>query len=356
MNPTAPLFRPFEVGTLSLKNLVVMAPMTRALSPEGVPGPDVAAYYRRRAEGGVGLIITEGTTIDHPAAAAQPNVPQFHGEAALAGWTRVVEEVHAAGGKIIPQLWHVGMARKPGALPNPEVAPVGPNNLTDAQVTSLIAAYGKAAGEAKRLGFDGLEIHGAHGYLIDQFFWDKTNARSDRFGGGLVGRAKFAVEIVKACRAAVGPGFPIVFRFSQWKSTDYQARLASHPQDLGRLLEPLVLAGTDVFHCSTRRFWEPEFAGSPLNLAGWTKKMTGKPTITVGSVGLDGEFTELFKNGTGAETAGLDDLLHRLAAKEFDLVAVGRALISNPNWVELIRTGKQSELKAFEKAQLATLA
>ena len=356
MNPTAPLFRSFEVGTLSLKNRVVMAPMTRALSPGGVPGPDVAAYYRRRAEGGVGLIITEGTTIDHPAAAAQPNVPEFHGEAALAGWGKVVEEVHAVGGKIIPQLWHVGMARKPGAEPHPEAAPVGPNNLTEAQVTALIASFGKAAGEAKRLGFDGVEIHGAHGYLIDQFFWDKTNARSDRFGGGLVGRTKFGVEIVKACRAAVGPGFPIVFRFSQWKADDYQARLASHPQDLGRLLEPLVLAGVDVLHCSTRRFWEPEFAGSPLNLAGWTKKMTGKPTITVGSVGLDGEFMELFKAGAGAETAGLDDLLERLAAKEFDLVAVGRALISNPNWVELVKAGKLEELRAFEKDHLATLA
>jgi len=356
MNPTTPLFRTFEVGTLSLKNRVVMAPMTRALSPGGVPGPDVAAYYRRRAEGGVGLIITEGTTIDHPAAADQPNVPEFHGDAALAGWGKVVEEVHAVGGKIIPQLWHVGMARKPGAQPHPEAAPVGPNNLTEAQVTSLINAYGKAAGEAKRLGFDGVEIHGAHGYLIDQFFWDKTNSRSDRFGGGLVGRTKFGVEIVKACRAAVGPGFPIVFRFSQWKAIDYAARLASHPQDLGRLLEPLVLAGVDVLHCSTRRFWEPEFAGSPLNLAGWTKKMTGKPTITVGSVGLDGEFMELFKEGAGAETAGLDELLERLAAKEFDLVAVGRALISNPDWVDLVKSGRTAELKAFEKAHLASLA
>lgn len=356
MNPTAPLFRPFEVGTLSLTNRVVMAPMTRALSPGGVPGPDVAAYYRRRAQGGVGLIITEGTTIDHPAAAAEPNVPEFHGEAALAGWAHVVAEVHAEGGKIIPQLWHVGMARKPGAQPHPEAPPVGPNNLTDAQVTALIAAYAKAAGEAKRLGFDGVEIHGAHGYLIDQFFWDKTNSRSDRFGGGLVGRAKFAVEIVKACRAAVGPGFPIVFRFSQWKAIDYQARLASHPQDLGRLLEPLVLAGVDLFHCSTRRFWEPEFAGSPLNLAGWTKKMTGKPTITVGSVGLDGDFMEVFKTGAGAENTSLDDMLERLAAKEFDLVAVGRALISNPDWVELVRSGKTEDLRAFEKSHLATLA
>src|SRR3984885_1315790 len=102
------LFRPFQVKGLTLANRIVMAPMTRSHSPEGVPGDDVAAYYRRRAEGGVALIITEGTFVDHPVAGFDPRVPRFHGEHSLAGWRRVAEQVHAAGGRIFPQLWHVG--------------------------------------------------------------------------------------------------------------------------------------------------------------------------------------------------------------------------------------------------------
>jgi 2,4-dienoyl-CoA reductase-like NADH-dependent reductase (Old Yellow Enzyme family) len=116
MHPaTAALFTPFTLGNLTLANRIVMAPMTRNHSPDGVPGDDVVAYYRRRAEHGVGLIMTEGTVIDHPASSSSPRVPWFHGDAALAGWARVATAVHAAGGRIMPQLWHVGMARKPGS-------------------------------------------------------------------------------------------------------------------------------------------------------------------------------------------------------------------------------------------------
>jgi len=221
----SPLFAPLQVKSLALANRIVMAPMTRNHSPGGVPGSDVVEYYRRRAAHGVGLIITEGTVIAHPAASSNPRVPRFHGEDALSGWARVSQAVHQAGGKIIPQLWHVGAARKPGSEPNPEAPPVGPSGLdltgaklgeplTDQAVADLIEAYAGAAGDAKRLGFDGIELHGAHGYLIDQFFWQRTNRRDDRYGGDAVGRTRFAVEIVKACRRRTSPDFPIVLRFS----------------------------------------------------------------------------------------------------------------------------------------------
>ena len=107
------LFQPFRHKGLSLKNRIVMAPMTRSFSPEGVPGADVAEYYRRRATGEVGLILSEGTAIARPSAKNDPRVPDFHGGAALAGWKTVIDTVHAAGGKMGPQLWHVGAARKP---------------------------------------------------------------------------------------------------------------------------------------------------------------------------------------------------------------------------------------------------
>ncbi|WP_341282114.1 NADH:flavin oxidoreductase [Paenibacillus sp. FSL H8-0537] len=366
MSSIQSLFKPFSAGPLSLPNRVVMAPMTRGFSPNGVPGEDVVAYYRRRAENGVGLIVTEGTLINHPAATDNPNIPNFHGEAALNGWAKVVEAVHAAGGKIVPQIWHVGTTRKVGSHPNPEALPIGPSGitaegevvnepLTEAEIKDVVAAYAQAAADAKRIGFDGIELHGAHGYLIDQFFWEKTNKRTDRYGGDMLSRTRFAVEIIEACRQAVGPDFPIIIRISQWKSSEYTAKLASTPEELGQFLAPLVEAGVDIFHCSTRRFWEPEFEGSELNFAGWTKKLTGKPTITVGSVGLDGDFMSLFTEGKGAENANVDDLASRLDTGEFDLVAVGRALLVDPAWADKVQGGRQDELIPFTPAALQTL-
>lgn len=348
------LFKPFAAGKLTLSNRIVMPPMTRGFSPGGVPGENVAAYYRRRAENEVGLIITEGTMINHPAATNDPNVPNFHGEAALNGWAQVVKEVHEAGGKIIPQIWHIGMKRESGALPHPEARSIGPSGLdltgaqvaepmTESEIADVIEAYAQAAANAKQLGFDGVELHGAHGYLIDQFFWEKTNKRSDRYGGGLEERARFAVEAIKACRLAVGADFPIVLRFSQWKMDDYAAKLAETPDQLDRFLALLVDAGVDLFDCSTRRFWEPEFAGSELNLAGWTKKLTGKPTITVGSIGLEDPY------------ANFDELVERLEREEFDLVAIGRALLSDPAWAVKVREERRDGIVPYTNEILKTL-
>ena len=208
------LFKPFSLKSLSLKNRIAMAPMTRSFSPEGIPTEDVASYYRRRAQGGTGLIITEGTTINDPVATIDGKVPKIHGEQSLAGWENVVKEVHAVGGKIMPQLWHVGMARNPKKAPFPELPSVGPSGLlapgkqvaeplTVAQIHNLIESFASAAADAKRVGFDGIEIHGAHGYLVDQFFWSGTNQRTDEWGGSYENRIKFPLEIVKKVREGV---------------------------------------------------------------------------------------------------------------------------------------------------------
>ncbi len=361
--PYSPLFTPARLGTLTVPNRIVMAPMTRGKSPGGVPGQDVAAYYRRRAEHGVGLIITEGTGIDHPAALSLPDVPQFHGRAALEGWRFVAEEVHRAGGRIMPQLWHVGTARKPGH----GAPPVGPSGLdvqgericeplSESEIAAIVEAYASAAADAARLGFDGIELHAAHGYLIDQFFWALTNRRTDRYGGDIGARARFAVEVIRACRRAVGPEFPLVLRFSQWKIAAYDAKLASSPAELERFLAPLAEAGIDAFHCSTRRFWEPEFAGSPLNLAGWTRKLTGRTVITVGSVGLDNDFVAGLFARESAGNSGLERIAAMVERGEVDLVAVGRALLVDPAWAEKLRAGRFEELEPFTPEALAALS
>jgi 2,4-dienoyl-CoA reductase-like NADH-dependent reductase (Old Yellow Enzyme family) len=204
-----------------------------------------------------------------------------------------------------------------------------------------------------------VELHGAHGYLIDQFFWGATNTRDDRWGGDTLPlRARFAVELLKAVRAAVGPDFPVIIRLSQWKQQDFGFRLAPTPDELAAWLQPLADAGADLFHCSQRRFWEAEFpeidGAEGLNFAGWARKLTGRPTITVGSVGLSGEFVAGMQGET-SRPASLDGLLARLARDEFDLVAVGRALIVDPDWPAKVRDGRFDALNDYTPQALGTL-
>ena len=172
----SPLFEPVEIAGLSLPNRLVMAPMSRYFCQDGIPHQGVADYYRRRVEGGIGLILSEGTYINHPSAECYEGVPRFHG-AALKGWKLVIDTVHAAGGKMMPQLWHVGSFRQPGMAPDPSVPGFGPSAtvnpaiegavpshaMTESDIADVISAYANAAADAQRLGFDGVELHGAHG-------------------------------------------------------------------------------------------------------------------------------------------------------------------------------------------------
>ncbi|MDX9750483.1 MAG: NADH:flavin oxidoreductase, partial [Flavobacteriales bacterium] len=360
------LFAPFKLRSLELKNRFVMAPMTRSFSPNGVPGADVAAYYRRRAQAGVGLILSEGTVIDRPSSSNDPDVPHFHGEAALAGWKHVIDEVHAAGGKMGPQLWHMGVMPPHKSGWTPPAPFEGPSDrinaektngraMTESDIADTIAAFGRAARDAQRLGFDMVELHGAHRYLIDQFFWEATNTRTDRYGGAtLAERTRFAAEVIREVRRQVGTEMVVQVRLSQWKPTAYDNKLAATPQEMESWLTPLIDAGAGILHCSQRRFWEPEFAGSDLNFAGWAKKLTGVPTITVGSVGLSGEFTAAFRGDNSTPTP-LDELVRRFDRGDFDLVAVGRALLMDPQWMNKVREGRTDELLGFSKEALMEL-
>ena len=312
------------------------------------------------------MILSEGTVIERGSSANEPDIPHFYGPQALAGWQHVVESVHRAGGAMGPQLWHMGLMddHVSGWLPStPFEGPSGLDRrghpkghpMTDAAIADTIAAFGQAALSARQLGFDCIELHGAHGYLIDQFFWALTNRRTDKYGGQhLSERTRFAVEVIQEVRRQVGDEFAIIMRLSQWKPDDYAYQLATSPAELEGWLTPLVAAGVDLFHCSQRRFWEPSFAGSDLNFAGWAKKVSGQGTITVGSVGLTGEFLSGLQ-GASAEPRALDELLRRLERGDFDLVAVGRPLLAGPNWAQKIRENRTGELKGFTKESLTRL-
>ena len=364
--PLAPLYRPFEVKSLRLRNRFALAPMTREMSPDGVPTTENAAHYRARAEGGVALLITEGTYIGGEASGHKRTVPHFTEDAAD-GWRQVVAAAHSEGAAIVPQLWHVGALRGTASPLNAGVPPQSPSGIdldgqpladpmTTLEIEGVIARFVDAAALAQQIGFDGIELHGAHGYLLDEFIWERTNKRSGRYGD----RMAMPVEVVKAVRSAVGEDFAIVFRFSQWKADRYNERIATTPTELENILLPLADAGVDVFHASTRRHWLPEFPreDSTLSLAGWTKRITGKAVITVGSVGVNTEF-----RGAGAAAEKIpvvirESLQERIVylaeqfeAGEYDVVALGRALIADPLWVQKMRAGDFAQIIPFDRKQ-----
>lgn len=376
------LFEPINIGHLRLRNRIVMAPMTRSFSPGGIPGAGVEDYYRRRAENDVGLIVTEGIGVDHPGAIGagsmgEDDMPLLHGDAALARWRTVTDQVHAAGGVIFPQLWHQGVMRADFTGPYPDAPSQRPSGIwgpddrfntalpdylakmlpptrpmTESDIGDAITAFGRSAANAKAVGFDGIAIHGAHGYLLDAFFWKETNLRTDTWGGDLVSRARFGIEVVKAIRAAVGD-MPIMFRYSQWKQQDYDAKLAQTPEELEQLLGALADAGVDIFDASTRYYHHPAFDGSALTLAGWTRKLTGKPTMAVGGIGLDNELKNSFAGEVGAVN-NVPDVERRIEAGEFDLVGVGRSLIADPAWAEKVRASEP--FLPFHPRVLASIA
>ncbi len=363
---TNPLFTPFKCKGLELPNRIVMAPMTRSFSPGGVPGQNVIDYYSRRAAADVGLIITEGTPPDRAGATGTPNVPNFYKKDALEGWGNVLKSVHGAGGRIAPQIWHEGLMRKPGTGPNPDAPSDSPSGIThrgkqvakassDSDIADMIMSYGRAAAQASSMGFDAMEIHGAHGYLIDEFFWDVMNKREDKYGGDFLERTRFAHDVISEVKKHMREDMPLILRWSQWKQQDYTAKLAKTPYELEAFIGLLADAGVDIFHCSTRRFWEAEFGGSDLNLAGWVKKLSGKPTIVVGSVGLSGDFVNALVKAETSQPANLDGLLERMDRGEFDLVAVGRALLKDPEWASKIKDGRHDELLEYKPEDMGVL-
>ncbi len=358
-----PLFAPLTVSSLNLTNRFAMAPMTRDKSPNGIPNAENVEHYRARARGGVGLIITEGTYIRAAAAGPSTNVPRFYGEGAD-GWRAIAEAVHAEGSAIIPQLWHTGAARGASPTFDPDVPSVSPSGLdlsgeplgrelTAADLDEIVRGFAESALLAKNLGFDGVELHGAHGYLLDEFLWERTNRRNDAYGGTIARRPVFPAQIVAAVREAVGPDFAIVYRYSQWKASNYDAQIADNPGELETLLTPLADAGVDLFHVSTRRHWVPGFrtsASDPTGLAGWTKKVTGKPVITVGSVGVETVFHAENDLPTESSRKRLNYLLEQFDRGEFDSVALGRALLADPAWVAKFRAGNAEDIIPFDRS------
>ena len=365
----ASLFTPARVGGLVLRNRFVMPAMQRGFMQDGAPTARMVDYLRRCAAGGVGLIISESTSPDHPSAYWQPMMGRLE-PATLAAWRAVIEAVHGQGAHFLLQLWHPGALRKVAQdhplAAHPAWSPSGliqggrPHGLamTGADLQELQAAYVLAAQRAQDLGADGVEVHAAHGYLLDQFLWADTNRREDEYGGGtLVQRARYPAQLVAAIRAAVGAKFVISFRFSQFKEVDYGATVAADPADLGAMLCLLRQAGVDLFNVSSRRFFKPEWPASArpdFTIAEWVRSMTDAPVMTCGSVGLNVEmFANLFDEEEPSELTlerDLKFLAERVRRGTLDLVGVGRMHIANNDFVDKVRAGRYRDLALFNKA------
>lgn len=363
----APLFEPLRLGPLTLRNRFAMPAMQIGLTENCGPGERAIDYLRARAEGGVGLVFSESCAPDHPSAYWQPGFCVLNADTRL-GWARMVEAIKGAGAAFMIQLWHPGSQRLPikgfTHADSPTLSPSGlvqagrenGRAMSAAELDDIAAAFLRAAEQAKALGADGIELHGAHGYLLDQFLWAETNQREDGFGGeGVDERARFPLALVSAIRAACGPHFAISLRFSQFKEVDYGAKVFASPAELERFGQLAKAAGVDVLNVSSRRFTRPEWPElePELGIAGWARRLSGLPVMTTGSVGLTSDvFADLFdKQDPGLRLVGdLAELARRMDLGEFDLVGVGRMHIANPDFVARIAAGEADQLRLYQKA------
>ena len=364
------LFQPITIAGLTLTNRFVMPGMQRGWCVEGQAPQRLADYYAARARGGVQLIMTECIAVDHPSATRTRKYGRL-AEDTADGWARCVDAVHEAGGQFFPQIGHDGallatpdgdyFATVPVLSPSGLMKPgtVVGNPATIADLEAVRDAFVRSARIAKRIGADGVEIHACHGYLLDQFLWAGTNVRDDQYGGPEVGdRVRFPAEVVRAVRDEVGSDFVISLRFSQWKLQDYTARVATTPEELSIMLRAFEDAGVDLFHASTRRFGDPEWPESDLGLAGWARKLSGKPVIAVGGVGLTVDMVETFsgKDTNASPDINFPALAKRFNAHEFDLIAIGRSNIADPDWVAKVRDGRPDFIRQFKLADLGDVA
>lgn len=363
----APLFAPLAVRGVTLRNRFVMPAMQIGFTENCGPSLRTVDYLRDRAKGGAGLIFSESCAPDHPSGYWQAAFCVMNAET-RGRWAQLCDAVKSAGAAFAIQLWHPGGQRRPvegfAHADAPTLSPSGllaadregGRAMTADEMDDLAAAYVRAAEDAMAIGADGVEVHAAHGYLMDQFLWAETNVREDGYGGASIeDRARYPLRIAAALRDAIGPDALLSFRFSQFKEVDYGARVFATPDELARFARLARETGIDMFNVSSRRFAKAEWPEEDpsLGIAGWTRKLSGLPVMTTGSIGLSKDmFADLFENEDPALAiaADLAELVRRFEGGEFDLVGVGRMHIANADFVTKVREGRLDELKLYNKA------
>ena len=345
------LFSARSIGPVRLRNRVAVAPMTRtSATADGRATEKMVQYYASFARGGFGLIITEGTYTDETHSQGYAHQPGIANQAQAIAWRAVADAVHTAGAPIFVQLMHAGALAQANRFRNETIAPSAikprgqqlslyggsgyypmPRGITPEEIKEVIEGVASAAARAREVGFDGIELHGANGYLIDQFLTDYTNRRVDEYGGSTRNRMRFAVEVLRAVRQVVGPNYPVGIRISQSKVNDPSHQWAGGEADATVIFRSLVESGADFIHVTGRDATEPAF-GSGATLAALAKRRGGVLVIA---------------NGKLEEPRGAEALLE---AQEADIVSLARSALANTDWPNRVAQGRP--LEPFNYAML----
>ncbi|AKS34612.1 tRNA-dihydrouridine synthase [Mycolicibacterium goodii] len=358
MSSAHPALSSARLGTIELDNRLAVAPMTRvSASPDGTPTAAMADYYAEFARGGFGLVITEGTYTDMTHSQGYLNQPGLATDDHVAGWRPVTDAVHAAGVPIVAQLMHAGALSQgnshgvatiaPSAVP-PHGSPLAeyggsgawptPREMSAADIEAVVAGFADAAVRARAAGFDGVEIHAANGYLLDQFLTTYTNHRTDQYGGDVTNRIRLTAQIAAAVRAEVGPDFLVGVRLSQTKVNDFHYRWPGGTHDAQVIFTALADTGVDYLHIASegRDFIEGARLDDGRTITGVARQVTGLPVIANGGMHDPGQAGRVLDGGHA------------------DVLSIGRGALANPDLPQRLSTG--DPLEGFDHAMLSPMA
>lgn len=354
---TLPLLAPGHIGKAALKNRLVVAPMTRVTaSEEGIASDRMKTYYADFARGGFGLVISEGIYIDRAWSQTYAFQAGLTSAEQVAGWRKITDAVHQHNGSIFAQIQHSGALSQgnhflAGTVAPSAVRPVGkqmtfyrgegeypvPRELSEDEIQDIISSFSDAASYAVfDAGFDGVEIHGANGYLLDQFFTDYTNLRTDRWGGDIAGRLQLSLEVIKSVKQRVGQAIPVGIRISQGKVNDFFHKWANGEEDARVVFTLLAESGIDYLHLTEFEAWQPAFPDNPLSLVELARKYAPQLTIMA--------------NGSLHDPSRAQQVMESGA----DFIALGRGALANHDWPERVATGKA--IQTFDSAILGPIA
>lgn len=331
------VLEPFELHGLRLRNRIAVAAMSRMqANADGTVSQDMPGYYARYAANGAGLVIAEATSTDDVAAPAYFNQPSLATDAHVEGWSRVTREVHDAGGVVFAQLQHGGRLAEPGLNRLHLCASDGcaagntwqtgkPNAparaATPGEIDAIVEGFAQSARRACEAGFDGVELHGARGYLLDAFLSASTNHRTDAYGGSLEGRLRLPLRVVAAVRAAIG-GKPLPYNLSLYKMDDTAYQPSGGADEIRTIAQSLAAAGVDILHVTTRRVLRAEPWGEPLAKT----VRDAVPHLTV------------IANGRIETLADAQEVLQSTGC---GMVSIARAWLANPDFIRVSLEGKE---------------
>jgi 2,4-dienoyl-CoA reductase-like NADH-dependent reductase (Old Yellow Enzyme family) len=354
---TSALFMPIVIKGHAFKNRLSVAPMTRVTATQdGRATETMARYYERFARGGFGAVSTEGIYTDQAFSQGYVHQPGMTDEAQASAWKPVVSGIKAHGAFAIAQIMHAGAISqgnrfRAGTVGPSAIQPKGkqmtfyhgkdrygvPAVMTEEQVADAISGFAESAGRAIGIaGFDAVEIHGANGYLLDQFMTDYANTRTDQWGGATENRARLTLETLKAVKEKVGAGVPIGVRISQGKVNDFDHKWAGGERDAEIIFGGLADAGADFIHVTEYEAWRPAFASGGPSLMRLAKRYAPKAAI--------------FANGS------LHNVEQAVAALDdgADIVTIGRGALANPDFPR--RLFERLDLSDFDPAILGPIA